>query len=69
MNYIKQLQSHKEQLISEKRDGLDALLELQVYLMSAKFWEDSTVQVGDVLDRMQPIKAALIGGMLIADKR
>ena len=64
MNYIKRLQSHKEQLIEEKREGLDALHEVYRYLQSEKFRNDTTVQVSDVFARLEPVRAALIGEIL-----
>ena len=64
MNYIKKLENTREQLIEEKREGLDALLEFYTYLQSAKFHNDTTVQVGDIMDRLNPVKASLIGTLL-----
>lgn len=64
MNYIQKLQSQREQLIDEKREALDLLQDLRIYLSSDKFANDTTVQVRDVLNRLEPLRSALIGSPL-----
>ena len=37
--------------------------ELRVYLESSKFWEDTTVQVGDVQNRIMGLRHLLMEGL------
>lgn len=41
-------------------DGMEALRDLQAYLLSPKFLEDPTVQVRDILARLTPVQDALL---------
>lgn len=54
MNYIKRLEEQKIM----KDVLLYGIQELQGYLTSSKFHDDTTVQVTDVLNRLQAIKNA-----------
>jgi hypothetical protein len=58
VNFIKQLQAEVESAIIRKERTLDSINELSKYLQSNKFWADPTVQVADVLSRLQDIKSA-----------
>lgn len=46
---------------AELTDARDALADLESYLLSEKFHTDTTVQVRDVLARLAPLKAAILG--------
>ncbi len=59
-NYIQTLQQDRERLTDEKRAALAQITALKVYLTSAKFHKDTTVQVSDVLDWLEPACADLI---------
>ena len=53
MNYIKRLEMELQEARTELtglRCGLD---DLRGYLMMPKFWQDTTVQVSDVLHRLR----------------
>jgi hypothetical protein len=58
-NYINKLQDEARYLKHNIMDANDAITDLMVYLSSSKFDNDSTVQVKDILNRLQPIKDAL----------
>jgi len=59
MNYIKKLQQENTELKRNAIDANDAITDLYVYLMSNKFRTDTTVQVKDVMNRLDNIKSAL----------
>jgi len=59
-NYINKLQDEVARLESERAEALAALDELRVYLSSPKFYVDTTVQVGDVARRIEPVRMALL---------
>ena len=52
MNYIHQLQERIADLSGEVRAYEGMILDLKMYLLSDKFDEDPTVQVRDVLNRI-----------------
>jgi hypothetical protein len=59
-NYIHQLQMevrNQHETIEQIREAYQDLL---IYLVSPKFHNDTTVQVQDVLNRLQPIRSALM---------
>jgi len=53
MNYIKKLEAESRAKGAELVGLKAGLTDLQAYLQSPKFSEDTTVQVGDVLRRIQ----------------
>jgi predicted component of type VI protein secretion system len=59
MNHIKKLEvvaaSYTEQIL----DARDSLNNLRAYLQSSKFHTDTTVQVQDVLNRLECIRECL----------
>jgi predicted component of type VI protein secretion system len=59
MNHIKKLEvvaaSYTEQIL----DARDSLNNLRAYLQSDKFHTDTTVQVQDVLNRLEPLRECL----------
>lgn len=60
MNFIKSLQNDskiKDNTIIAATEGLNSLLS---YLSSPKFYDDTTVQVGDVICRIKEIKSAML---------
>ena len=59
MNYIKRLQAEAETMQYLRGEADEALTELLVHLGTSKFWEDTTIQVGDVQRRLEPIRRAL----------
>lgn len=52
MNYIKRLEEDNRKLSGELDAYKKSVLELKTYLLSDKFHEDPTVQVRDVLNRL-----------------
>ena len=61
MNYIHQLQERVAELEADRKAAHEAVVELLVYLESSKFHVDTTVQVGDVFLRLEPIRTATMG--------
>ena len=59
MNYIKRLQAEAETMQYLRGEADEALTELLVHLGTSKFWEATTIQVGDVQRRLEPIRRAL----------
>lgn len=59
MNYIKQLERDLADLKIDRTLALLHLVDLQAYLSLEKFHDDTTVQVADVLRRLEPIKQHL----------
>ena len=59
MNYIKRLQAEAETMQYLRGEADEARTELLVHLGTSKFWEDTTIQVGDVQRRLEPIRRAL----------
>jgi hypothetical protein len=57
MNYIHRLKDEKAATAAELRGLLEGLLDLMDYLCSDKFREDSTVQVADVIHRINEAKS------------
>lgn len=53
MNYIKRLENDLRQAQTELTGLKCGLTDLKSYLMSEKFWTDTTVQTDDVLRRLQ----------------
>lgn len=60
MNYIKQLQSENTELKQNLANAREELISLEVYLTSAKFHQDTTVQTTDVLRRLANLKTLLV---------
>jgi hypothetical protein len=56
MNYIKLLESQTEDLSLRLTDYALFMMELQMYLQSPKFHNDNTVNVNDILHRIQEFK-------------
>jgi hypothetical protein len=56
MNYIKLLESQTEDLSLRLTDYALFMMELQMYLQSPKFHNDNTVNVNDILYRIQEFK-------------
>lgn len=59
MNYIKRLQAEAETMQALRNEADQALTDLLVHLETPKFWEDTTIQVGDVQRRLEPLRSAL----------
>ena len=59
MHYIKRLKAEAETMQYLRGEADEALTELLVHLGTSKFWEDTTIQVGDVQRRLEPIRRAL----------
>lgn len=55
MNYIKRLEVQSAAEMEQILDARDCAKILKSYLESSKFHSDTTVQVQDVLNRLQPI--------------
>lgn len=56
MNYIKQLQQENLELKQLLNQISDEMLDIDTYLGSAKFHNDTTVQVGDIVNRTRQIR-------------
>lgn len=56
MNYIKLLETQTEDLSLRLTDYALFMMELQMYLQSPKFHNDNTVNVNDILYRIQEFK-------------
>ena len=63
MNYIKQLQLDKQEALDCLAKAQLEVTELRVYLESPKFWEDTTVQVGDIQNRIMGLRYLLMEGL------
>lgn len=63
VNYIKQLQLDKQEALDCLAKAQLEVTELRVYLESSKFWEDTTVQVGDVQNRIMGLRHLLMEGL------
>ena len=59
MNYIHRLQEQIKELEEERREAAEILGDLQIYLGSEKFWNDTTVQVQDIRNRLAPLQPLL----------
>jgi hypothetical protein len=66
-NYIQKLNTVRLDLTDAIVDAKNALDEITSYLYSTKFHNDTTVQVKDVLDRLLPVRGALLDGLHKAD--
>lgn len=55
MNYIKQLEARVKELNLQRATAWEQVAELKAYLCSSKFHNDTTVQVTDVLNRLNQI--------------
>jgi hypothetical protein len=59
-NYIKKLQTDNAELEQRLRDALEAMTELQLYLLSPKFHVDDYVHVRtDILPKLASLKNLL----------
>jgi len=56
LNYIKLLETQTEDLSLRLTDYALFMMELQMYLQSPKFHNDNTVNVNDILYRIQEFK-------------
>lgn len=59
VNYIKRLELENQALRQEKQEAANMIKDLQRYLVSPKFHQDTTVQVQDVMNRIQWIPMIL----------
>ncbi len=55
MNYIQQLQKDNEELRIRIKETADLIQDFKIHLLSAKFSVDTTIQVQDVLNRLDMI--------------
>ena len=55
MNYIKRLQLELAVARRENREMRFGILALRAYLCSGKFWKEDSVNVRDVLSRLQQL--------------
>lgn len=58
MNYIKQLQNELLEVNAELAGLKSGLIDLERYLLSDKFFNDPTVQIQDVLNRIADARKA-----------
>ena len=66
-NYIHTLQGQRVDLLEAIVDAQCAANELLAYLESPKFFNDTTVQIKDVMARLEPVRDALIRGLHASD--
>lgn len=59
MNYIQQLEQDKLVLTAATQSALIGLADLMAYMHSDKFQTDPTVQVQDVVNRINEIRTAI----------
>ena len=59
MNYIKKLEASNCAYTEQVLDARDCLENFRAYLQSSKFHEDPTIQVQDVLNRLECIRECL----------
>jgi hypothetical protein len=59
MNYIQKLQKQKETVQDNADKANNALVDFYIYLSSDKFHNDPTIQVADVLRRLDMIREHL----------
>jgi hypothetical protein len=59
MNYIKKLEVCNCAYTEQVMDARDCLENFRAYLQSSKFHEDPTIQVQDVLNRLECIRECL----------
>jgi hypothetical protein len=59
MNYIKKLEASNCAYTEQVLDARDCLENFRAYLQSSKFHEDTTVQVQDVLNRLEGLRECL----------
>ncbi|WP_391349543.1 hypothetical protein [Azospirillum sp. A23] len=57
MNHILRLQEDNRIMVEALETVDETVLDLFRYLTSTKFHEDTTVQVADVLQRLQPLRS------------
>ena len=48
-NFIQRLQNENEEYELKRQNALNEIMHMRIYLTSNKFWDDSTIQVKDVL--------------------
>lgn len=63
-NYIHQLQLSLRSEHELIKMAYEQLIEVYTYLGSSKFYEDPTVQVADVLRRLDTVRTTLLAGEL-----
>jgi hypothetical protein len=59
MNYIAMLREQSAQAARRAQKAMEEVTDLRAYLQSPKFHDDPTVQVADVLHRLQYIADAI----------
>ena len=59
-NFIQRLQQENEEYESKRQNALNEIMHLRMYLTSDKFWDDTTIQVKDVLNRIDNTQRELI---------
>jgi hypothetical protein len=59
MNYIKKLEEENSALKDAAYLSMIELTDLYVYLTSSKFYDDTTVQVSDVMRRTEQLRALI----------
>ena len=59
-NFIQRLQNENEEYELKRQNALNEIMHMRIYLTSNKFWDDPTIQVKDVLNRIDNIQRELI---------
>lgn len=57
MNYIKRLEAENKNLRDIDTSKMAAINDILVYLASSKFGDDTTVQVSDMVTRLQQVRS------------
>jgi hypothetical protein len=60
VNHIQHLTEQRDEALAAKAEAIRLLCELEAYLLSPKFYDDTTVQIADVLRRLAPVRYALL---------
>jgi hypothetical protein len=60
VNHIQRLTEERDEAYAQMRDALQLIKDLELYLISPKFHDDTTVQCRDVLRHLTEIKSALL---------
>ena len=57
MNYIKRLEADNKDLRDLDTNKMEAINDILMYLASPKFDQDTTVQVSDIVARLQHVRS------------
>lgn len=61
MRYINKLQEQNQQQSAQIAAVYNRMIELETYLLSPKFYDDSKVEKQDILNRLHDMRSILLG--------